>query len=153
MKRPAWSDVEQFPAPGRMVGTPVWVPQVWTIRLPAGLHWEAIRVHQSDAVQALQLLDGGIGPVIANPYAQICFFLLDQFDEPWEATRTARLLRHGTVVAVPQWHVRSGRDVHWAVPPGRGATDPCDLREALAGRRPQPPRALASPPAKRRPQP
>ncbi|MFJ1795349.1 hypothetical protein [Kitasatospora griseola] len=153
MKRPAWPNVEQFPAHGLRDRTPGWVPQVWTTRLPAGRHWDAIRVHRPDALQALQLLGYGIGPVIANPYAQVHFFLLDQLHEPWEATRTARLLRHGTVIAVPQWHVRNGRDVHWAVPPGRGATDPDDLHEALARRQPQPRRPLASPAAKRRPKP
>ncbi|SEM84451.1 hypothetical protein [Streptacidiphilus jiangxiensis] len=152
MRRPLLPDVEQFAQPGSSDWRPEWVPQVWTTRLPAGRFWEAVRVAGPEAQQALDLLGADIGPVISNPYAQVSFFLLDQADGPWVPTRTARLLRHGTVVAIPQWHVRSGRDVHWAVPPGRGTTDPGALREALVGPRPQP-RRIAPPAVTQRPKP
>ncbi|MFJ4679030.1 hypothetical protein [Kitasatospora sp. NPDC088783] len=153
MRETLWPEDEEFTDPDPRQWRPEWVPLVWTTRLPAGRHWEAIRVTGPEARQTLHLLGGRIGPVIVNPYAQVAFFLLDRLHGPWQATRTARLLRHGTVVAVPQWHVRGGRDVHWAVPPGRGETDPGDLREALAGQPPQRRRPLAVPASKRHPEP
>ncbi|MGA5819972.1 hypothetical protein ACPC54_19170 [Kitasatospora sp. NPDC094028] len=155
MRRSRWLDHDDdlFDDPDQQEWRPAWVPDVETARLPAGRYWDAIRVIEPEAHRALQLLGPGIGPVIANPYAQVSFFLITTLQELWEPTRTARLLRPGTVVAVPQWHVRDGPDVHWAVPPGSGDTDPADLRDALAGRSPKRRLPLPHPalPARRKP--
>ncbi|GAA2255441.1 hypothetical protein GCM10010430_44070 [Kitasatospora cystarginea] len=115
---------------------PFWVPRVETTRIPTGRHWAAVRVTAADAEKAHRLLGPDSGPVIANPYAGVWFFLLDDLGATWEPTRTARLLREGTLIAVHQGHVRHGRDVHWAVPPGLGSTLADDLRAALDGKPP-----------------
>ncbi|WP_369362147.1 hypothetical protein AB5L52_00125 [Streptomyces sp. CG4] len=119
---------------------PDWVPRYQTHRLSCGRYFDAVRAPSYIAEPALALLGSGIGPVLANNYAQAWHFLLRpgvaQLGR-WDI-RGVRLLRRGTAIAVPAYQVTAGDDVRWVVPPGAGVTKVLDLESALAGRAPEP---------------
>ncbi len=115
---------------------PLWVPRVWTVRIPCGRHFEAIRVPAGEAARAHAILGPASGPVLASAYAQSWHFLLDLgavSPGSWDVPGT-RLLRPGTILGVPPAHITFGRDVRWVVLPGQGETDPAALQDAVAGR-------------------
>ncbi|WP_329020626.1 helix-turn-helix transcriptional regulator [Streptomyces sp. NBC_01601] len=124
---------------------PPWVPQVRTIRIPCGEHFEAIRVPAGEARRAHEALGPANGPVLACSYTQTWHFLLDPntiVAAAWNVPGT-RLLRQGTLLGIPPAFVTRGRDVRWIVLPGQGTTAPAALRHALAGRAsPTPPSAI-----------
>lgn len=122
---------------------PFWVPHVWTVRIPCGQRFDAIRVPAGEAARAHAILGPASGPVLASAYTQAWHFLLDLgavAPGSWDAPGT-RLLRPGTFLGVPPAHITYGRDVRWVVLPGQGETDPAALQEAVAGRALIPPAA------------
>ncbi|MGW0770829.1 hypothetical protein [Streptomyces sp. NPDC002676] len=121
-----------------------WVPRRQTLRIACGTRFDAVRVPADIAARALDLLGPGTGPVLATNYTQIWHFLLRPgLIQPgrWETPGT-RVLRRGTLIAVPPCDITAGDDVRWVVPPGTGITRVLALKNALAGRAPAaPPRA------------
>ncbi|MFD3422431.1 hypothetical protein [Streptomyces decoyicus] len=120
---------------------PMWVPQVQTIAVPCGRYFDAVRADADIAVGAHKILGPGCGPVLANSDTRAWFFLLEPGAmEPgsWRV-RGSRLLRPGTLIAIPPAFITNGRDVRWVALPGRGTTCPHDLRDALDGRTPPSP--------------
>ncbi|WP_055522784.1 helix-turn-helix transcriptional regulator [Streptomyces graminilatus] len=127
-------------APTRQL-LPLWVPQVRTIRIPCGEHFDAIRAPANEAQRAHEVLGPASGPVLACTYTKTWHFLLDPTTgtpPPWDVPGT-RFLRRGTLLGIPPAFVTHGLDVRWIVLPGLGTTTPAALRDALTGR------AFASP--------
>ncbi|MET9776284.1 hypothetical protein ABZ023_18820 [Streptomyces sp. NPDC006367] len=90
------------------------------------------------AAPALRLLGDSAGPVIAHDIVRAWWFLLPPGQvEPGRWAPGIRLLRPGTLIAVPPPHTTTGRDVRWVVTPERGFTRLEHLRAALAGRPPR----------------
>ncbi|KAB7835526.1 hypothetical protein [Streptomyces mobaraensis] len=123
---------------------PSWVPLDRVRSVAAGEHWQAVRTSLLLGERALGCLGKSIGPVIRAPYTAHMVFLLglnSLSSSSWKVPG-ARLLPGGARVEIPPGTIRSGRDVHWAVPPDQGRTDPSALRAALNGQ----PAATTPPP-------
>ena len=118
-----------------------WVPTRTTQLVTVGSWWDAIRVREDIAIRVYEKL-GDRGPVLANPYSGVWHFLLDLGSISEWRVPSSRRMRAGSLLAVPpgrlvlepeQFRCRS-RDVHWAVPPGCGRTEPAALRKVLRSR-------------------
>ena len=119
-----------------------WLPLRSTRCVPVGCWWDAIRVPEEIAIRVYDVL-GPCGPVLANPYSQVWHFLLDPGSAGNWHVPPSRRMRAGSLLAIPPGELRlqpdefrsRSRDVHWAVPPGRGRTQPVALNKALTSRR------------------
>lgn len=119
------------PARARGYAIPDWVPRGRPMPVICGVHFDAIRVPEDLGPLALQQLGQRSGPVVANRFAAFWAFLIEcDSASLWEVPRT-RLLRPGTLLALPPLNAPEGRDMHWAVSPDADWPDLQDLRQAL----------------------
>ncbi|MFF1712234.1 hypothetical protein [Streptomyces sp. NPDC058268] len=121
-------------------GLPFWVPRIQTQQVRCGEHFEAIRAPVTEAERAHQILGSHSGPVLANFYTKIWYFLLEPglvTPQAW-TVRGTRLMRAGALIAIPPASITYGRDVRWVVLPEQGHTDPHALQQALEGHAPAP---------------
>jgi hypothetical protein len=132
---PAWSNAFQ-PGPEDELAPFPWVPTDRTTGVPVGAHWDAVRVPPKRAEDAYRLLGPSSGPIVANDYAGVWFFLLERGASRGWSVRGTRVPRPASLVAIPPLWVTHGGDARWIVAPGAGLTDPADLEAALHGRAP-----------------
>ncbi|MEQ4608278.1 helix-turn-helix transcriptional regulator [Streptomyces cavourensis] len=101
----------------------------------------AVRVPADLARPALTALGPRTGPVLANHTTRTWFFLLPPhttLPDGWPYG--VRVMPQGQPIGIPPLTTTGGRDIHWAVLPGRGFTSPTDLHRVLND-----PRVLATP--------
>ncbi|MFC8730032.1 hypothetical protein [Streptomyces bacillaris] len=101
----------------------------------------AVRVPADLARPALTALGPRTGPVLANHTTRTWFFLLPPhttLPDGWPYG--VRVMPQGRPTGIPPLTTTGGRDIHWAVLPGRGFTSPTDLHRVLND-----PRVLATP--------
>ncbi|MEU2232599.1 hypothetical protein [Streptomyces vietnamensis] len=125
---------------------PDWMPRTGeTLPRPCGLDFDAVRVAADLAVPALTALGPNTGPVLANHTTRTYFFLVKPGSVlPGRWTLGVRVMPHGAIIGIPPIGITSGRDIHWAIPPGRGTTYADDLKRILTGALPS--AAIASRP-------
>ncbi|MEY9848303.1 hypothetical protein ABH940_005404 [Streptacidiphilus sp. BW17] len=110
---------------------PDWVPRALPLPVPCGVHFDAIRLPADLGVLVVDRMARACGPVVVNTYAGFWAVLIAPGSAPhWRVHRT-RLLRPGTLLALPPLHAPEGRDIHWAVPPTTGWPDPDEIRHTL----------------------
>ncbi|MQS17338.1 hypothetical protein F7Q99_35450 [Streptomyces kaniharaensis] len=98
-----------------------------------GDHFDVVRMPEAIGRRVIAALGDECGMVLASGLADSMDFLVEPgvLNPGWRACG-ARLRRADGRLSVPPAAVRSGRDVHWAVPPGRlAATAPGALLAAL----------------------
>ncbi|MFE1378161.1 hypothetical protein ACFW6S_04275 [Streptomyces sp. NPDC058740] len=114
---------------------PHWMPHTGeTIPHPCGEDFDAVRVTADLAAPALAALGARTGPVLANHTTQTWMFLVPPGSAPpgrW--TLGVRVMPRGATIGIPPIGRTGGRDIHWAVPPGRGVTYADDLKRILTG--------------------
>ncbi|MFF8601161.1 helix-turn-helix transcriptional regulator [Streptomyces sp. NPDC015232] len=105
-----------------------------TRRARCGEDFTAVRVPADLAHPALAALGPRTGPVLANRTTQTWHFLLplgSTLPDDWPYG--VRVMPDGRPIGIPPLTTTDGRDVHWAVPPGRGVTSPAHLHRLLNG--------------------
>ncbi|MFE9424289.1 hypothetical protein ACFYNO_15125 [Kitasatospora sp. NPDC006697] len=103
-----------------------------------GDHFDVVRMPQAIGRRVIAALGDECGMVLTSRLADSMDFLVEPglLNAGWR-DRGARLMRADARLSVPPAVVRSGRDVHWAVPPGRlVATPPRALLAALGAPEP-----------------
>ncbi|MFD3945185.1 hypothetical protein [Streptomyces sp. NPDC058579] len=113
-----------------------------TVRRACGEDFDAVRVTADLAAPALAALGPRTGPVLANHTTRTWVFLVPPDSAPpgrW--TLGVRVMPCGAAIGIPPIGATGGRDIHWAVPPGRGVTYADYLKRILTG--PLPPAAGA----------
>ncbi|MFJ3921650.1 hypothetical protein [Streptomyces sp. NPDC090022] len=114
---------------------PDWMPTNGeTVRRACGEDFDAVRVTADLAAPALAALGPGQGPVLANNTTKTWVFLVPPGSAPpgrWALG--VRVMPRGAAIGIPPIGRTGGRDVHWAVPPGRGVTYVEDLKRILTG--------------------
>ncbi|WP_432078299.1 hypothetical protein [Streptomyces sp. YPW6] len=116
-----------------------------TRRARCGEDFTAVRVPADLARPALAALGPRTGSVLANRTTQTWHFLLPLGSAlPGEWPYGVRVMPEGRPIGIPPLTTTDGRDVHWAVPPGRGVTSPAHLHRVLNG--PLPPASLTPTP-------
>ncbi|MEY9958861.1 hypothetical protein [Streptacidiphilus sp. MAP5-52] len=120
------------PAPfGRIDAIPDWVPCGLPVPVECGVYFDAIRLPADLGALALDRMARACGPVVVNTYAGFWAFLIATGSAPhWRVQRT-RLLRPGTLLALPPLNAPEGRDIHWAVAPTTGWPDPDEIHRAI----------------------
>ncbi|MGW7304054.1 hypothetical protein ACWGI1_00570 [Streptomyces sp. NPDC054835] len=114
---------------------PDWIPRS-SATLPriCGRDFDAVRVNADIARPALAALGPCTGPVLANNTTRTWHFLLEPGSVPPGRWGTgARVMPYGASIGIPPLTTTAGRDVHWAVLPGRGVTSADDLHRVLTG--------------------
>ncbi|MGA5215081.1 hypothetical protein ACPCAE_03260 [Streptomyces cinereoruber] len=115
--------------------TPPWMSaSSETLRARCGEDFTAVRVPADLARPALTALGPRTGPVLANRTTRTWHFLLppdSHLSDDWPYG--VRIMPEGRPIGIPPLTTTGGRDVHWAVPPGRGVTSPADLHRVLNG--------------------
>lgn len=108
------------------------------VAVPAGLHWDAVRVRESYGLEAVRRLGAACGAVIGDARGGVLYWLVRAGDEAeWGALPAragVRLLGTGCWVTVPGAHRTRPPGPYWAVPYGGGRrlTDATLLHTALA---------------------
>ncbi|WP_033818338.1 hypothetical protein [Kitasatospora sp. MBT63] len=112
---------------------PQWVPRDQVESVVLGDRFDVVRMPQEIGRRVIAALGKECGMVLASRLADSMDFLVEPgvLTPGWRACG-ARLRRADARLSVPPAAVRSGRDVHWAIPPGRlVATAPSALLAAL----------------------
>ncbi|APE24537.1 hypothetical protein [Streptomyces venezuelae] len=112
---------------------PDWMPRTGeTLPRPCGQDFDAVRVAADLAVPALTALGSNAGPVLANHTTRTYFFLVKPGSVlPGRWTLGVRVMPRGAIIGIPPIGTTGGRDIHWAIPPGRGTTYADDLKRIL----------------------
>ncbi|MFD0415913.1 hypothetical protein [Streptomyces sp. NPDC127108] len=110
-----------------------WLPPVGTVwHVEAGVHFDAVRAPRTLALRAMDVLGGGCGAVICDPWTRIHYFLLaPRSTEGWVLPQTIAC-GPATYIVVPPLGAAEPA-LHWAVEPSssRVLTDVGQLRGSL----------------------